>query len=297
MLYKLIEKKQNVKSFKEIFEFHSPYKIYDICMFDDIFFASTENGIMSLSSNETLISNGDLVRFGNFNSSLAVHPSSLSSSVHGIFVCEAGGRVVRFIEQQSGWTEQLNRDHEVSEWSKLPMNGDTGIIAQDNQVLWVSSIKSQVFRYSNAETEVLAGNGRQGYSVGTNSLRCSFSYPQGLCMSNGIVYVCDTGNRCIRMIRNNTVEFLCGYPKEDFLIKPTKILPSINSYKMQKTLPIGLSQSYPHLLVLDDGKVKTVTKVEEKAVSSVLYNNAIADVVSIAESPNGLLILEKYAES
>jgi hypothetical protein len=83
----------------------------------------------------------------------------------------------------------------------LKFNLPSGITIRDNgDIIFADSKNNRICLIKNEVVTVIAGNGYIGYK-NANELYPEFNFPNGVAInSNGIIFVTDTGNNCIRAI-------------------------------------------------------------------------------------------------
>ena len=66
--------------------------------------------------------------------------------------------------------------------------------------------------FENWEVKNIIGSGVPGYSVSNNIQFCMLNDPQGIAYWDDSVFICDTGNSCIRKVSKNAVRIIAGKP-------------------------------------------------------------------------------------
>ena len=97
-------------------------------------------------------------------------------------------------------------------------NDITGLALERNSSVLVCDASNHSVRRVSPHGQVttVAGNGKQGFANGARNA-ARFNSPVGIDVdSQGLIYVADTGNHCIRMVQpaDGTVSTLCGKGKE-----------------------------------------------------------------------------------
>lgn len=140
----------------------------------------------------------------------------------------------------------------------------TGICVVNNGLLVADSGNHSIrfIDLSNGTVETLAGNGRAGYQNGLKS-SVQFDNPQGIVISDeGIIYVTDTDNDCIRMIdKNGTVSTFAGIAGTEGYLDGKAEQANFNG-------PTGMAYHKGILYVVDTGNQR-IRKIENGMVSTV----------------------------
>jgi len=86
------------------------------------------------------------------------------------------------------------------------------VIRKKGAVCWLASSINRCFEYKSEVIKIAAGDGNAGYSLASDPAFCHLNNPQGMTVSNGSLYICDTGNGCIRKIKDEHIELIAGHP-------------------------------------------------------------------------------------
>lgn len=202
------------------------------------------------------------------------NPQSLhySSKNKMIYVGCYGGRQIGMLDVQGQYVSYLFQKNMYTSNLKFFTNlSSTGIvnISYNGKIFYTCSNLHRVFSYNNNEIQTICGDGKSGFSISNNPLSCRLSHPQGLVCVKNKIFIADSGNKCIRVYRNNTLDVYCGFPTQDILKFPTKLEYLGNL-----------------LYVLDGNKVLSISP--EKRITEVVFGNILS--ISNLDKDN-LLIL------
>jgi len=281
--YKLLCKKPHVKTIELICEFEYPYDIIDLCEHDgDVLILSNEE-LTSFSEGTMLSTDNSLhkPKYGDLNTSTLCNPSSICSYSSAIYICQDYGRHVCVIHYGAEYTFPL---YAIDEQEKINnifganlLSTKTSIACNDYGVVWGVDSVSRIFHFSNGENTVVAGDGSKGFSSSRYPSNCSIGGPFGIALDKSEIYATEQGNKCIRKIYNNKISLFLGHPNKGIFQSPLKTVFSR-----------GL------LYIIDGCEIKAISlknpPIQTDRNISIYKNEG--DIVSIAESKNGLLILQ-----
>lgn len=214
MKYKLFSKKIGVKSTSDIAILETDSVITDFCLRNNSVFFLHGNSIGLVDNNKinyfwSGTSENKPPVFGLIESSSYLYPSSIFYLKNNdyLYLIENAGRIIRKIELNANFTVPMldgNIEKEVSKiFSKSVMTCNTSLyVDQEEKIFWTSSVTHRSFMFDNGEFSILSGTGRAGYSIFNDPVQCLMSYPEGICNYNREVFITDTGNNCIRIIKN-----------------------------------------------------------------------------------------------
>ena len=125
-------------------------------------------------------------------------PTGLAADEDGnLYVADTGSGTVRRVSPQGG----------VSTVAK-GLSDPTGLCWKDGALYIAETGRNRILQLKDGKITVLAGSGSDG-SAGGRAAQASFSAPQGVTVGeDGSVYVADTGNGAVRMIKSGTVSTL-----------------------------------------------------------------------------------------
>ena len=125
-------------------------------------------------------------------------PTGLAADEDGnLYVADTGSGTVRRVSPQGG----------VSTVAK-GLSDPTGLCWKDGALYIAETGRNRILQLKDGKITVLAGSGSDG-SAGGRAAQASFSAPQGVAVGeDGSVYVADTGNGAVRMIKSGTVSTL-----------------------------------------------------------------------------------------
>lgn len=150
-------------------------------------------------------------------------PDSIAVWLDGYAVSDTGNNVVRYFAGGKVLTLCGTGSEGLSNGSAATaaFRGPTGLASDGKGNLYIADTGNNVIRCINKSGTVTtyAGTGAAGYADGT-ALSARFNGPTGLCWYNGALYVSDTGNQRIRVIKDGAVTTLAGAPTtyEDFSV-------------------------------------------------------------------------------
>lgn len=126
------------------------------------------------------------------------HPTGLSSDEEGnLYVADTLEGAIRKITPEGELTT-------LASCLSEPM----GLCWKDGALYVAETGANRIVKVQDGETELVAGSGTDGCQDGSMA-DASFSMPQGVAVGDdGAVYVSDTGNSAIRLVKNGTVRTL-----------------------------------------------------------------------------------------
>lgn len=217
------------------------------------------------------------------------YPSSLCRQNKGdvCYVVESGGAKIRRIDVCTGYTSDFFGSVISSKMNKFLSNckniGDINTsccIEENGAIYWVSSRLHRCFKSFNSDVITLVGTGKPGYSVSNVVANCMLSYPSGIAVDKGSIYISDTGNHCIRRLGDNSFCVVVGNPTKPGDEDGDKSL--LNN-------PTGLRMSKKILYFIDDKKVKYYS-VNQKNVGTLYSSDKIVSID--VDEKGSLFVLE-----
>ncbi len=125
-------------------------------------------------------------------------PTGLAADEDGnLYVSDTGSGTVRRVSPQGGASTVAKG-----------LSDPTGLCWKDGALYIAETGRNRILQLKDGKITVLAGSGSDG-SAGGRAAQASFSAPQGVAVGeDGSVYVADTGNGAVRMIKSGTVSTL-----------------------------------------------------------------------------------------
>ena len=125
-------------------------------------------------------------------------PTGLAADEDGnLYVADTGSGTVRRVSPQGGASTVAKG-----------LSDPTGLCWKDGALYIAETGRNRILQLKDGKITVLAGSGSDG-SAGGRAAQASFSAPQGVAVGeDGSVYVADTGNGAVRMIKSGTVSTL-----------------------------------------------------------------------------------------
>ena len=90
----------------------------------------------------------------------------------------------------------------------------TDIDISSKGLIYVNSFLNRCLLINTNSVEFLLGNGHSGYSISNKMNECQLRFPCGVAVYDEVIYVCDTGNHCIRTISGDNTIVVAGRPNE-----------------------------------------------------------------------------------
>jgi hypothetical protein len=122
---------------------------------------------------------------------------------------------------------------------------------------------------------------KRGFASSSSCNGCQFRKPNGVLIHNDIVYVCDTGNHCIRTIKSGEVLIVAGNPSkcghEDGI-----------ALKCELNHPSDICGNNSMAFFIDDNKIKSLS-FDGHMVNTIYESDN--DLVSIASPDEGKLFI------
>ena len=283
MKFKLFIKKNAVKKIIDVAEIEtdSPITDFAIKSENEIFFSHGHSiGIID-SEFITPFWSGpqdaeDELVFGSIEQSTYLHPSSIfyCKSDRNLYTVENCGRFIRKIEIGTDYTYSIiDGTCKITLdkiFSKSPACCKTSIdIDEFGNIYWSSEIVNRCFKFSGSNVNVLAGNGRAGYSTFNDPSLSHLNFPNGICTLNDSVLISDTNNGLIRMINKKG------------------IFPLVSNLKS----PRNIQKIDKRLVFIDgDSSIKTVS-LDGKTQPFEIYKGN--EIVNIHPYGSDIYVMEK----
>lgn len=142
------------------------------------------------------------------------NPWAMTAYLEGYAVTDTGNNVIRYIKGNKVYTAAGNMaaGYKDGKAKDARFNSPRGITADDEGNLYIADTLNHVIRKMTPEGMVSTyAGGIGGYQDGDLSA-ARFCEPSGICWDQGILYVADTGNQRIRMIKDGRVTTISGNP-------------------------------------------------------------------------------------
>jgi hypothetical protein len=99
-----------------------------------------------------------------------------------------------------------------------------GCVDDNKNIYFMYDCLNKGLKFVDSEFKHFLGNGRASYCTSSDLISCMFNKPSGIAYYNGVFFVSDTGNHCIRKIDKNKIDIIVGTPhSQSILNSPTKI--------------------------------------------------------------------------
>ena len=145
--------------------------------------------------------------------------SDVAVSSNGeIFIADSENNGIRKVDKSGEvitWSGSFKAGYENGSRQRTQYNQPMGITIDKDNNIYVADTLNHVIRKidKNGESTTIAGTpGKAGYVNGSTK-EAAFNEPTDVAVDeNGVIYVADSGNQCIRKIDGNTVTTLAGTP-------------------------------------------------------------------------------------
>jgi len=255
MNYKITKLSLNVKNPEPPITFSSPYLIKDMCGHDDVFFLAHSHGVGRMVSEDVNLEwSSTLVNKTPFDNPSSIDYSSLT---HSLYVVEQGGSMIRYINISDTSSKPLFDNERFKKKYFRDVNSQTKISTKGGDITWCVANINRCFRLNKFEPDVLAGNGKSGYSISTPT-HSRFCHPDGISKLGQLVLIADSGNHCVRGVSKDSVVQVFGG-----LSSPRKLI-----------------SSYDRIFFISGKKVYTVSTAGKSASIYEIYQSA-NEVISI----------------
>jgi len=209
------------------------------------------------------------------------HPSSICYWPHlkTCYLLEAGGSKLKSIEMGSKYCGKINLQDSYKRYFSKIDNVELMETACDvnayGDLYWVVKNLHRCFKkkMENNMVENYIGNGHAGFSISNNLSVCLLSSPSGIKCLNNMIYISDSGNRCIREVNGGIIRLVMGNPlNEKILSFPSKIVINnsiiyvLDKYDI-KYLSLndknnGLILSFQNIVAIESGARKDIYVLE-----------------------------------
>jgi len=221
-------------------------------------------------------------------------PSYLATVKNGLLVTDTENHLIRFINQDgvvTTYAGNLESGLVGGTTAQAKFNKPTGIAVDSKGNVYVADTGNNVIRKidENKNVTIFAGgNSKGGYKDGERTM-AEFNAPMGLFIVNDVLYVADTGNQRIRMIKDNTVSTIAGSgnEKDDSGIEFIGDFTDGDRNIAQFNFPMNLTVDQKgNLYVADNGN----------GVIRRINSNGIVTTLKIEElkRPTGLVVKDNY---
>lgn len=140
------------------------------------------------------------------------HPTGLvADGKGGLFVADTGNSVIRFIDAQGLVSTYAGSDEGCADGSlsTVKFNEPTGLFFQDGVLYVADTGNHRICKIENGMVTTLAGGltSEAGLIDGNISM-ARFEAPQGVLVEGNTIYIADTGNGAIRVLKDGIVSTL-----------------------------------------------------------------------------------------
>ena len=260
MLYRLLKKPIGISRIDILFDIELQSKPVDFCYIPNLgFIYSTLNhlGLISFKGEVTEW----VGRNDNFNyPSLCYCPKS-----DKIIAVNCNGKDIKSVNVKNKYIEDVIQGVVISKLNKFftKINCLSTSCDVDNfDIYWTARDINRIFKYNPLRGEIdVIGDGKSRFSVSSDLRQCSFKLPNGVKYINDTIYVCDSGNNCIRTIslKNKISSILVGKPM---------VSGDIDGKDSLLSNPSHLKISNNILYFVDNQKLKQVS-LSDKVVSTI----------------------------
>ena len=145
-------------------------------------------------------------------------PSYISKVGNGFLVTDSNNNIIRFISNEGYTTTYAGTKiagYKDGKASEATFDNPTGIVVDLEGNVYIADTGNNVIRKIDLDKNVTtyAGGKGAGYKDGS-LLDAKFNSPVGILYANNALYVCDSGNQRIRMIKDGVVTTIAGSSKE-----------------------------------------------------------------------------------
>jgi len=287
MAYKLVKKHFGIQTVETLSILNEDSEIRDVCYAPPFgFFFTAGHAISLLNEDGAYISpwcgSKEEAAFLNVNLPHARfdRPSSLCyhKNKNVLYVCEKNGASIRKIDLKTFSVSSIFKGStqvQVLAHFKKAANydGKTAVcVGPNSSIYWISEITNKCFVYKGSVLKTIIGTGKRGFSNCSILAQSMIDRPKGLSYNNGAMHLVDSGNGCIRQIKNGS-KIVFGDPQ-------TK--------EMDKMSKIAINKS--SLYVVNDNEVLHIT-IGSNNVVPVYRSDGIISITT--DSNHNLYILEE----
>jgi len=218
-------------------------------------------------------------------------PTFITSVANGVLVTDQNNNLIRFVDENGYVTTfagNLDAGLTSGTADKAKFNRPTGIAVDSKGNVYVSDTGNNVIRKidTNKKVTTFAGkNVNGGYKDGP-ALEAEFNSPMGLFIKDDVLYVADSGNQRIRMIKDNIVTTVAGNSteKDDFGFEYLGDFIDGDKKTAKFNFPVNLTlDNMGNIYVADNGN-GCIRKID-------LYGNVTTLRLDGLKRPAGLTIL------
>lgn len=167
----------------------------------------------------------------------------------------------------------------------------SGLAVDDRNNIYISDAENNQIYLINekGECSVWAGNGSKAFKDG-NKDESAFDSPTGLKYKNGILYVADTGNHAIRMVKDGQVVTISGgnNSKDNDGIKSGEFLDSSTKEALFSS-PMKIEVTEDGVIYVSDTGNSLIRKIQDEQVTTVA---GIKNMGKHLVKPLGLTLLD-----
>lgn len=149
-------------------------------------------------------------------------------------------------------------------------------VTESNYLYWLAASISRCFGHVASSLKVIAGDGRAGYSLTTAAALCHLNAPEGMVAYKDALYICDTGNSCLRCLKDGAISLIAGKP-----LAPGNVDGPLGTNLLDSPSKIRLLKGKAYFL--DKGLIKRLSF----ATKEVVTVPGVEKVTEITEGPQG----------
>lgn len=217
MLYKIYNLLLGNNTLKKLFEINIQFNISQICHIDKFGFILLFKdhhflGYVNYNGKLTIPWSGEINEPGDDHGSLPKfnYPSSICycKGSDSCYIIDDGGIKIKSIEINSKYCNRIEIHGIDKLFSKINSKKDiitSCDINSSGDIYWVADRVNRCFKKGRNDNLAISyiGNGKSGFSVSNNFNHCSLSKPCGIRCYNRNIYISDSGNNCIREVKDN----------------------------------------------------------------------------------------------
>lgn len=260
-----------------------------------------ENNVVSIFAGSDIGRNEYNEAIGSFKdgeNALFDKPTYMLSLENGILLTDTKNNLIRFINNDGYTTTfagRLDSGLKNGKVNVAKFNKPTGIAVDSQGNIYVADTGNNIIRKIDVNKNVttFAGNNKAGYKDG-NVKNAQFNSPMGITVVNDVIYVADSGNQRIRMIKDGVVSTYAGNgnDKDDYGIEILGDFIDGDKMTAKFNYPINIeADSNGNLYVADKGNA-AIRKIDTKGNVTTIVKDNIKRPSGIAIKGNILYVTD-----
>jgi len=262
---------------------------------------SGNNAVRVINDNQVITYAGSVLGRNEYNQAIGSfrdgkealfdEPTHIVALENGLLITDKGNNLIRFIDN-NGYTTtfagSLKSGLKNGKADVAQFNSPTGIAIDSIGNVYVADTANNVIRKIdiNKNVTTFAGSNEAGYKDGKLE-SAQFNSPMGLEIVGDVIYVADTGNQRIRMIKDGVVSTYAGngIEKDDYGAEILGDFIDGDKNTAQFNFPVNVVADSTGVLYVADKGNSAIRKID-------LNGNVTTITQNLIKRPSGLVIYD-----